>query len=317
MTMTCADLFAGMGGTALGATQAGLDVKISANHWPVAVLTHRLNHPSALHLTQDLQQADFHSWPDFDVLLASPACQGHSVARGKDRPAHDATRSTAWAVVACAEAKRPGFLAVENVKDFTRWQLYPQWKACLASLGYTLGEHVLDSADFGVPQSRKRLFVVGVHRSVGTSPVKVPAGKARHVAASTILHDDADCDWTPVARRGRASATLERVARGRASFGDRFLAPFYGSGSGKTGRSIDRPLGTVTTKDRYCLVSGDRMRMLTAHEYLLAQGFPTEYRVPPLKRLAVHLIGNSVVPAVAKHVCEAIRAYRPIYGARQ
>src|SRR6476620_5509626 len=119
-TLTCVDLFAGMGGTTLGATSAGLRVLVSANHNAVAVATHRLNHPDVDHVTQDLQQANFYDWPDFDVLLASPACQGHSRARGKDRPHHDGTRSTAWAVVAAAEAKRPSYLAVENVPDFLR-----------------------------------------------------------------------------------------------------------------------------------------------------------------------------------------------------
>src|ERR1700722_18767188 len=105
--MKAVDLFAGCGGTAEGAHQAGVKVLVSANYWPVAVATHQANHPDVIHLTQDLQQADFYSWPDFDLLMASPACQGHSRARGKDKPGHDATRSTAWAVVSCAEAKRP------------------------------------------------------------------------------------------------------------------------------------------------------------------------------------------------------------------
>lgn len=308
-SLTCADLFAGMGGTALGATQAGFTVKISANHWPVAVVTHRLNHPDTTHVTQDLQQADFHSWPDFDVLLASPACQGHSVARGKDRPHHDNTRSTAWAVVACAEAKRPFFLVVENVPDYLNWVLYPQWKSCLETLGYALHEQVLDAADLGVPQHRRRLFVTGVHKSAGTEPLAVAQGKVPHVPASTILDGDAD-NWSPVRKKGRATATVTRIENGRARFGERFLAPFFGSGSGKTGRSLARPLGTVTTRDRYCLVDGDRMRMLTARENVRAQGFPDSYRVPSVHKLAVHLAGNAVPPAMMKWACEHIKAYQ-------
>src|SRR5438105_3470754 len=101
--LTAIDLFAGCGGSTEGAAQAGVQVLVAANHWPVAIATHAANHPCVKHLTQDLQQADFHDLPDFDVLMASPACQGHSHARGWDQPYHDVTRSTAWAVVACAE----------------------------------------------------------------------------------------------------------------------------------------------------------------------------------------------------------------------
>src|SRR5579884_465596 len=306
-TLTCVDLFAGMGGTSLGASQAGLKVLLSANHWPVAVATHRLNHPDVDHVTQDLQQADFYTWPDFDVLLASPACQGHSRARGKEQPRHDATRSTAWAVVSAAEAKRPSYLVVENVADFTRWQLYPQWRWCLEALGYALTEQVLNAADFGVPQERRRLFIVGVHKDAGPA-LSIPQGTAAHVPASTIL-DDGAANWSAVNRPGRSAATLRRIENGRRRFGGRFLAPFFGSGSGTTGRSLDRPLGTVTTKDRYCLVDGDRMRMLNAGEYRRAMGFPTTYRMPCVHKLAVRLLGNAVVPAVMKHICEQLKAH--------
>jgi len=67
---------------------------------------------------------------------------------------------------------------------------------------------------------------------------------------------------------------LQRVANGRRSCGDRFIVPYYGSGSGTTGRSLDRPLGTITTLDRWAPVDGDRMRMLRADECRAAMDFP-------------------------------------------
>lgn len=310
-TLTCVDLFAGMGGTSLGASQAGMKVLISANHWPIAVMTHMLNHPEVEHITQDLQQANFYEWPDFDVLCASPACQGHSRARGKEQVRHDATRSTAWAVVSATEAKRPPYLVVENVEDFTRWQLYSQWNSCLRALGYELTEQVLNAADFGVPQERRRLFIVGVHKDRGPA-LSIQQGKAKHVPAATILDENA-MNWSMIERPGRSAATLRRIASGRARFGERFLAPYFGSGSGTTGRSLDRPLGTVTTKDRYCLVDGPKLRMLTAREYLLAQGFPQNYVIPPMHKTAVCLIGNAVPPPLAKAVCEAVNAHALAY----
>lgn len=70
--------------------------------------------------------------------------------------------------------------------------------------------------------------------------------------------------WTPIRKKGRALATLERIANGRKVHGERFLIAFYGNT--KTGRSLDRPLGTVTTHDRYAVIDGDRMRILTVPE---------------------------------------------------
>src|SRR5688500_10649044 len=122
-----ADLFAGCGGFTEGAEEAGVTVKWAANHWRPAVDCHAANHPTVEHACQDLQQANFLDVPDIDLLLASPSCQGHSPARGKDKPHHDAARATAWAVVTCAEVKRPEAVICENVPEWAKWVLWPAW----------------------------------------------------------------------------------------------------------------------------------------------------------------------------------------------
>lgn len=101
--MEAIDLFAGAGFTE-GAKGAGVKVVWAANHWPLAVQYHSTNHPEVVHVCQDLHQADWRQVPRHDGCLASPACQGQSKARGKERPHHDALRSTAWAVVSCLDA---------------------------------------------------------------------------------------------------------------------------------------------------------------------------------------------------------------------
>jgi DNA (cytosine-5)-methyltransferase 1 len=151
--------------------------------------------------------------------------------------------------------------------------------------------------------------VLGVHHKVGVRPLTVTQGKARHVPVSSVLEPEGAVSWSPVYRKGRAAATIIRIENGRRRYGDRFLVPFYGSGSGKTDRSLDRPIGTITTRDRWALVSGDRMRMLTARECLRCQGFPDPYRVPSVHRLAVFLTGNALPPSLARCVCEHIKVY--------
>jgi DNA (cytosine-5)-methyltransferase 1 len=306
--LTAVDLFAGLGGNSEGARQAGVHVLRAANHWPLAVRFHEENHPETEHDCQDLHQANFGAWPDFDICLASPCCQGHSKARGKESAEHDTSRSTAWAVVSCVEARRPKFLMVENVVDFTDWALFPQWKSCLESLGYTLHVNVLDSADFGVPQHRVRMFLTGVHKDVSARPVVVAPPGLPHVAVRPVIRWQ-EGSWSDVNKPGRSEATLRRIANGRREQGEQFVAPYYGSGSGETGRSLDRPIGTVTTRDRWALVNGPKMRMLTPTEYRDIMGFGEHYRLPAVRKDAIHLLGNSVVPACAKAVCEAFRAH--------
>lgn len=298
------DLFAGAGGFSTGATMAGVQVVWAANHWPTAVHWHAANHPGTVHACQDLQQADFRDAPAHDLLLASPACQGHSKARGAEKPHHDALRSTAWAVVTCAEVHRPDGVVVENVPEFAQWTLYPAWCAAMHALGYALAPMVLDAADHGVPQHRRRLFVVATRSK---HPVELRLPRREHVAAASVIDVNAG-RWSPIDRPGRSPRTLARIAAGRRVHGDRFLAPYYGSGSGEGGRCIQRPIGTLTTKARWAVIDGDRMRMVLAKEGRALQGFPEGYLLPTTEATAWTLIGNAVAPVVAADVINALRA---------
>lgn len=302
MSFTAIDLFAGAGGFTTGAEMAGVKVLWAANHWPEAVDIHARNHPQVEHACQDLHQTDWSTVPAHDVLLASPACQGHSRARGKDRAHHDASRSTAWAVVSALEYHRPQAALIENVPEFIDWQLYPAWQMAMNALGYSLAPHVVDAADVGVPQHRRRLFIVATRSTV---PLRLHLPTVEHVAARAVI-DFAAGRWSPVERPGRAAATLDRVRAGRAVYGDRFLAAYYGSAKG--GRSLDRPLGTLTTRARWAVVDGDRMRMVSPTEARAAMGFPDDYRLPPTHKLAHHVLGNAVCPPVAAALLERLQA---------
>lgn len=304
-TLRAIDLFAGAGGFTTGAMQAGLRVVWAANHWKAAVDCHSQNHPATSHECQDLHQANWSLVPKCNLVLASPCCQGHSAARGKDLPQHDVSRSTAWAVVSCCEYHKPEAFIVENVPEYLHWSLYPAWKLAMESLGYHLTHTVIDSADTGVPQHRSRLFIVGARE-----PIQIDLPSQSHTAAATII-DFKSGSWSRVHKAGRAEATIQRWENGRREFGRRFVMPYYGSGSGLTGRSIDRPLGTVTTRDRWAVVDGERMRMMTVGEYRLAMGFPADYQLPATRSIAIHLLGNAVAPPVARYmvsqVCGAIQ----------
>jgi len=294
------DLFAGLGGFTEGAEQAGCRVVWAGNHWRLAVDVHAENHPDTSHACQDLHQQDWTQVPAHDLLLASPACQGHTPARGKERPHHDATRSTAWAVVSALECHRTPLALVENVPAFTKWVLYPAWCQALQALGYSVAPHVIDSADLGVPQNRERVFIA-LTRS--KSPVRLHVTHKQHVPASGILDFGAG-RWSRIDRPGRAPATLERIANGRRDHGDRFLTAYYGATKG--GRSLERPIGTITTRDRWALIDGDRMRMLSVDEARRAMTFPDEYRLPARSRDAMHLLGNAVPPKAAREVITAL-----------
>lgn len=301
--MNTAIMFAGGGGSAEGAKQAGCIIRWAANHKQAAVDVHAANHPEALHACEDLQKTKWGNVPSFDLLLASWCCQGNSQARGKaaNNPEHDDSRATAWAVLDALEYHRPQFFIGENVKGFLQWALYPAWLMAVEALGYCMDIQVVDAADHGVPQNRQRLLFIGTR---GKHPLMLRMPKREHVSARTFIDFDAG-NWQPIDKPGRAPATLARVAAGRKLFGDRFLAPYYGTGSGQTGRSLDRPIGTITTRDRWSVIDGDRMRMLMVPEARTGMGFPKTYFLPDDPRLAMHLLGNAVPPPM---MCDAITA---------
>nr|WP_282104054.1 DNA cytosine methyltransferase [Marinobacter alexandrii] len=297
-------MFAGAGGFSTGATMAGCEVVWAANHWPDAVEWHSKNHPEAMHLCQDLHQADWSLVPKHDMMLASPCCQGHSKARGKAKgnPQHDASRSTAWAVVSAAEYHRPEFIIVENVPEFLNWQLYHPWEMAMSALGYSVAPHIIDAADYGAPQHRVRLFLV-LAQSEHPLHLQIPRGQ--HIPSREFIDFDSG-KWSQIDKPGRAAATLERIEHGRRIHGDRFLISYYGMT--KTSRSLDRPVGTITTRDRWAIVDGDRMRMFSRFECRDAMSFPDTYQLPDNHRLAVHLMGNAVCPEPVNQIISAVRA---------
>lgn len=296
------DLFAGAGGTTTGAKMAGVEMVWAANHNPTAVEYHALNHPEVIHACQDLQQADWSLVPEHDIVFASPCCQGHSRAAGKKRRSikADLSRSTAWAVVSCLEAHRSPIAIIENVADFLKWELFRPWELAMNALGYTLSFNHVNASQFSIPQNRKRLFIVATRSK---SPIKLQLPKYDLVSARSIIDLSLDGhQWDLVTNR--VEALQKRVANGRKEFGDIFLDAAYGTEKG--GRSLDKPLGTVTTVNKHSLVIGDKIRPLTVKEQARAQSFDDSYQWPESKTLTKMMIGNAVPPVMAREITKAV-----------
>lgn len=299
--MRAVDLFAGAGGSSLGAELAGLEVIAAVNHWPIAVESHAANHPLARHYCEDAAVLDPTELPAHDVLVASPSCTGHTRARGTDRPHHDTARATAWCVIRVAEAQRPGAIVVENVPDFLRWVLFPAWRAALEALGYVVAVHELDAADAGVPQHRRRAIITaGQRRSL---PVRL-ASQA-HTPARAVL-DLEGGSWRPW--REYAPRSVARIESAQRRRGRDVLVPYYGSPSSHAGVSLDAPIGTLTTRDRYVLVRGEYARVLTVQEQLALSGFPRDYVLHGTRREQIMQVGNAVPPPLAAAVLRQVIA---------
>jgi DNA (cytosine-5)-methyltransferase 1 len=319
--LTAIDLFAGAGGFTTGATNAGLKVIWAANHNRAAVNIHARNHPTTTHVCQDLQLANWSKVPDHDILLASPCCQGHSKSKGNTKNWHHyESRQTAWCVREAVARKRPVAAIVENVPEFQNWnesddktrkgQDYLAWRDLMrhTGAGYHYSHITIDAADLGVPQNRERLFMVFLRADMASRPVELVAPDYRHVPYRRIMRPDRGIAWTRVDSLCERTKQFVTVA-GRDFKGTRFLAPYFGSTRALgQGRSVDRPLGTLTTKDRYGLVSDCHkwLRMLTIEECRDAMGFPANYLLDERKTYALKQLGNAVVPRAAEWIIRQV-----------
>ncbi|AUM18267.1 MULTISPECIES: DNA cytosine methyltransferase [Rhodococcus] len=183
MTLTITDLFCGAGGSSTGATAVpGLQVRMAANHWQLAIDTHNTNHPDADHACADVSQVDPRLFPRTDILWASPSCTNHSVARGRKRnegatgepdlfgellpdEAAERSRATMWDVPRFAEHHRYRAVIVENVVDAAKWVMWPAWLQAMQLLGYRhrvvyLNSMHAQAAGLPAPQSRDRIYIV-------------------------------------------------------------------------------------------------------------------------------------------------------------
>jgi len=301
--MKAIDLFAGWGGFTLAAEMADVDVVWAANHWPLAVEAHALNHPKTEHVCQDLRQANWARLPRYDLMLASPSCQGHSEAsqpkRAVDPRFHDAMRATAWAVVDCADVTTPKALIVENVPEFREWRLYSKWRECLETIGYHLTEHVLTASHHGVPQRRRRLFIIGTRR---VAKLTLPTPTPEPAFGPCINWNEGI--WKPVALAPHA--VQERIARGRKRLGRRFITQHV---TGHPGIPLDEPIRTITTKDQFAAVDGDHYRPLTVRETARGMSFPENYTWPAhaSRRDMITGLGNAVCPLQGRDVIEMVK----------
>src|SRR5579885_2527773 len=157
------DLFSGGGGSSYGARAASAEIVCGVDAWSCATAAYAANFPeaSAVNLTLDAKSSPsmLGEIGSIDLLLASPECTSHTCARGS-RPPSEESRRTANYVLTFAAELQPRWVVIENVIHMRGWEGYKPLIEALTKLGYHVRTEVLDASRFGVPQIRKRLFIL-------------------------------------------------------------------------------------------------------------------------------------------------------------
>jgi DNA (cytosine-5)-methyltransferase 1 len=301
------DLFCGAGGSSWGARLAGAEIVAGFDKWSLAGNAFSANFPDAWFCEGRLEDWSTRELKsdlgNIDLLIASPECTNHSPAKGNS-PRCEKSKETAFQVVRFARAFEPRWIVVENVVSMRNWSRYVEFIDNLESLGYNVRPEVLDSSHFGVPQTRRRLFLICDRER---EPASIKRRPDLAVPASQIIAKNGAYGFSPLRQPGRAAATLERAERAMDAIGPKraFLIVYYGSDYAGGWQRLSRPLRTITTLDRFAYVKVQRskhfMRMLQVPELKAAMGMPKKFCVKTTcRRDSIKLIGNAVCPPVMR-----------------
>lgn len=335
------DLFSGAGGLSVGLQRAGFEVAVAVELDPHAAATFRLNHPRAQVLVKDIRSVrpgDLRhrarlNGRRLDLLTGCPPCQGFSTLRTRRRQASvpDHRNDLILEFRRLVRSLLPRAVILENVPGLALDPGYASFCRTLHTLGYDYTADVVDAADFGVPQRRKRLVLVAVHdielpERVLRPPCRSPStvgdaigGLLEAGRSGDILHDLPEHRSDSVLARIRATprdgGSRSDVAPSRQCGCHQRLSGFYDV----YGRMAwSGPAPTITSgcnnpsKGRFLHPSEDRA--ITLREAALLQSFPAEYQFD-LSRGKEHVaaqIGNAFPPGliapIGRRIAKALRA---------
>ncbi len=301
---TMIDLFAGIGGTRLGFQLHGNVKSIFSSEWDkFSQKTYYANfgeEPKG-----DITKIDENAIPNHDILVAGFPCQAFSQA-GLKKGFEDTRGTLFFDIARIIEAKRPKAFLLENVKNLKghdKGRTFKTINKVLNELDYTVHTAVLKARDFGVPQNRERIYIVGFDNK-------------------QFKHDVNFKFPTPTGTKTRVGAILEENVDEKYTISDRLWAGHQrrkqehkkkGNGFGYSIFNEDSPY-TSTISARYykdgseILISQENKnpRKITPREASRLQGFPKEFIIPVSDTQAYKQFGNSVSVPVVYAIAENI-----------
>lgn len=294
MNFTFIDLFAGIGGIRLGFESVGGKCVFSSEFDEDACKTYEANfgeHPSG-----DITQIKSEDIPNFDILLAGFPCQAFSIIGKMEGFENETCGTLFFEIERILKDKRPRAFMLENVRNLTahdNGNTFKVIKNHLEALGYNVYAKVLNALDYGVPQKRERIIIVGFLDNVSFS---FPTPYPRRKTLSEVLESDVDRKYY-VKDKIRDSRLLRLK--------DPNYPKPYISHENKAGSITPHPYSSCLragASANYILINDERRP--TEREMLRFQGFPEDFKIVVPYSKIKHQTGNSVAVPVIKAVAE-------------
>lgn len=299
--MNVISLFAGIGGLDSGFIQNGFDVIWANDFDKYAVQTYKANYKNPI-ILGDLNQIKLESIPNADVIIGGFPCQPFSM-MGEMKGFEDTRGTLFFRIVEIiknqiSRENKPKALVLENVRNLKlhdNGNTFKVIKKTLEDLGYTVYDKILNSADYGIPQTRNRTFIVCF--SNNKTQFNYPEKKVLDLTLQDLLeHDVADKYY----------------------LSDKILPTILSNGTGGyKGKSeidlkIARPLCATMAKmhracqDNYVTQNG-KVRRLTPRECARLQGFSDDFVIPVSDTQAYKQFGNAVTVNVSNAVASMVK----------
>lgn len=299
------DLFAGIGGIRLGFESVGGQCVFSSEFDEDACKTYEANfgeHPSG-----DITKINADDIPDFDILLGGFPCQAFSIIGKKEGFANETCGTLFFDIERILKVKRPSAFMLENVRNLVAHDNGNTFKVIrehLEALGYTVHAKVLNALDYGVPQKRERIIIVGFLKDIPFDFPK-PVCESERLSLSDILEENVDARYyvnDPI--------KLSRLERLR----DKDYPKPYISHENMAGSVTPHPYSSALragASANYILVNDERRP--TEREMLRIQGFPDTFKIVlpygKVKKQCGNSVAVPVIKAVAAEMLKSLRTY--------
>ncbi len=299
------DLFAGIGGIRLGFESVGGQCVFSSEFDEDACTTYKANfgeHPAG-----DITKIDAKDIPDFDVLLGGFPCQAFSIIGKKEGFANETCGTLFFDIERILKEKRPKAFMLENVRNLTAHDggnTFKTIKEHLEALGYHVHAKVLNALDFGPPQKRERIIIVGFLDDVDFEfPEPIPIEE--RLTLEDVLENNVDSKYyvKPHIRDSRLARLKD----------PNYPKPYI-SHENMAGSVTPHPYSSALragASANYILINDERRP--TEREMLRIQGFPDTFRIVvpygKMKKQCGNSVAVPVIRAVAKQMVKALKDY--------